>query len=307
MKSSQRVDVCCGGPGREREVSLASGHAVAQALGQAGCDVQLIEVDQRLDVSLIREGAVVFNVIHGTYGEDGTLQRELEAAAIPFLGSHSQASRLCMDKTATKKVAQAAGIPVPWGQQVDANNPQSARDLVSPTMTGLVVKPARDGSSVGLRFLPSKSFLLPALEELVAELGPIPFLVEERLPGPEYTVAILQDESGEPRALPPIAICPADGSYDYAAKYERDDTTYVKVSEPAEVELLSDYAIRLFKATECRHFGRVDFIKNSEGEFCALEINTLPGFTSHSLVPMAADWDGLDFTELCVYLVSLIE
>ena len=307
MSETQLVDVLCGGPGREHEVSLVSGHAVAKALAEAGCDVQLVEVAQELDLSHLREGAKVFNIIHGTYGEDGTLQKVLDDAGVAYLGSDAAASRLCMNKTATKKLAQAKGIPVPWGQQIDANNPQAARDLVTPTMTGIVVKPARDGSSVGLRYLPSKSFLLPALEELVNELGPISFLVEERLPGPEYTVAVLQNPDGSWRALPSIAIVPAEGSYDYAAKYQRDDTQYLRVEDQEEVGKLSEYALRLAKAADCRHFARVDFMKNAAGEFCALEINTLPGFTDRSLVPLAASWAGLDFVQLCVYLVDLIE
>ncbi|TVR43436.1 MAG: D-alanine--D-alanine ligase [Planctomycetota bacterium] len=299
------VDVLMGGPGREREVSLKSGSAVTAALQASGYDARAVVVEQRLSLEDLRPGALVFNVIHGTYGEDGELQGQLDAWGRAYIGSDAVASRLCMDKTATRRRVSEAGLRIAWGAAIDPRNPASLRDLVPPTLTGLVVKPARDGSSVGLRFLPSKSFLLPTVEELVLELGPIPLLVEERLPGPEYTVAMVEQVPGEPRALPPIAICPAQGAYDYEAKYLRQDTRYQRVTDTALAAELQRRAEIAYGACGCRDFARIDFMAASDGDPCLLEINTLPGFTDHSLVPMAAAWSGMDFSALCQHLCSL--
>lgn len=299
------VDVVCGGPGREHDVSVTSGKAVYQALLSAGVDARLVTVDQTLELSQLRSGSVVFNVIHGTYGEDGTLQQVLDEAGRVYVGSGVAASRLCMDKDATKSMAQAAGIPVAWGRGLDVRNPMGIRDLVPPTLTGLVIKPRCDGSSVGLRFIPSKSFLLPTIEELIHELGPIPLLVEERLPGPEYTVAIIEQPDRSVQTLPPIAIVPAAGSYDYAAKYQRDDTAYEPVDDETLAQSLQALAEKAYLAAGCRDFARVDFMLNASAQPCLLELNTLPGFTNHSLVPKAAQWVGMDFNALCLHLIQL--
>jgi len=300
------VDVLMGGPGREAAVSRVSGSAVADALAEKGIDVARVEVGERLDPTSLRDDAIVFNLIHGTYGEDGTLQSELDAANRRYVGSGAAASRLCIDKDATRRRLQSEDLPVPWGATVDPRDPGAVRDFRTPTLTGLVVKPVTEGSSVGLRLLPSRSFLLPAVEELVAEIGPTRLLIEERLPGPEYTVAVLEDAGGEPRALPPLRIVPTDSeTYDYHAKYDSDETRYEFPDDPGLCERLRVLGLAAHRACGCRHLSRVDLMADRDGELRILEINTLPGFTSHSLVPKVAERAGIGFADLALRLADL--
>jgi D-alanine-D-alanine ligase len=297
-----KVDVVMGGPGREAAVSRRSGTAIASALRERGHDVQAIDLPGRLDPAALRHGAVVFNIVHGTYGEDGTLQAELDALGKPYVGSDAAASRLCMDKALTKERLTAAGLRVPWGVRVHLGQPFSPKDLKLPHHGGLVLKPVGDGSSVGLRMVPNPGFVLPAVEELIAEVGPQPYLIEERLPGPEYTVAILQDVDGL-RALPPIRVAPAQGVYDYQAKYERNDTNYEIVTDATLARTLSGIAESAFAACGCRDIARADIMKTADGAYAVLELNTLPGCTDHSLTPKAAAAAGISFGELCERLV----
>ena len=301
---SERVDVVMGGPGREAAVSRNSGTAIAAALAGAGYDVHIIEIDDRLALGDLRDDSVVFNIVHGTYGEDGVLQAELDAAGRVYVGSDAAASALCMDKELTKVRLREHDLPVPWGYAFNPRALTDPRDIKPPVFTGFVLKPQRDGSSVGLHLLPSLSFLLPALEEVVAEIGAVPMLLEERLTGDEYTVAIVEDESGQAQALPPIRIVPATDSYDYHAKYQADDTRYDIIDgEPAP--RLQALAVAAYQACGCRDFARVDLMAGGDGDLRILEVNTLPGFTSHSLVPKAAAAAGMDFATLCSRLVAL--
>ncbi len=297
------IDVVMGGPGREAAVSRVSGTAVADALVRRGHDVARIDCDGRLDVARLRPGAVVFNIIHGTYGEDGTLQAELDAAGRSYVGSDAAASRLCMDKAATKERLETHGIRVPWGRRLDLTKPFSPADLKLPHHAGLVLKPMADGSSVGLRMLANPSFLLPAIEELLRELGPVPYLVEERLPGPEYTVAVLDGDDG-PVALPAIAIRPAGGVFDYHAKYHSADTVEEVVADHVLSERLGAIAIAAHRACGCRDISRTDLMRTADGDYAALEINTLPGMTGASLTPKAAAAAGIAFDQLCERLAS---
>ena len=292
------IDVIFGGPGREAAVSRCSGTAIAAGLRRVGHDVVEIDLPGRLDPARLRSGAVAFNIVHGTYGEDGTLQAELEALGKTYVGSNAAASALCMDKEATKQRLTAAGLRVPWGAAVDLGAPFTTQDLKLPHHGPLVLKPRRDGSSVGLRMVPNPSFVLPAVEELIREVGAQPYLIEERLPGPEYTVAVLDDGRG-PQALPPIAVIPAAGVYDYQAKYHRDDTQYVPVADSTLAATLGAIAVQAFAACGCRDVARADLMRTTDGEFAVLEINTLPGFTDHSLTPKAAAAAGITFDALC--------
>lgn len=301
---NERVDVVFGGPGREAAVSRLSGAAIVDGLRAAGCDVAAVPVGDRIDPAALRDDAVVFNIVHGTYGEDGSAQDDLAAAGRVYVGSDARASRLCMDKEGCKQVLAGAGLPVPWGRVIDPTRPVDPRDLRPPSLAGFVLKPRRDGSSVGLRAIANLGFLLPTLEELVVELGPVPLLLEERLPGPEYTVAVLEDADGTPRALPPIRIVPASENYDYRAKYHSDDTRY-EILAPDAVPALGAYALRAYAACGCRDFARIDLMADRAGEPRILEVNTLPGFTAHSLVPKAAAAAGIDFPALCHRLVAL--
>ena len=207
-----------------------------------------------------------------------------------------------MDKHATKQRLQAKGIRVPWGVRLDLAKPFSSRDIKFPHHAGLVLKPANDGSSVGLKMIANPSFLLPAIEDILRELGPVPYLLEERLPGPEYTVAVI-DEVGGPRALPPLAISPASGVFDYEAKYHRSDTSEEPVTDAALAERLAVLGVAAHRACGCRDLSRTDIMRTADGDFAVLEINTLPGFTAQSLVPKAAAAAGIPFDELVERLV----
>jgi D-alanine-D-alanine ligase len=300
--SPLQVDVVMGGPGREAAVSRSSGRAIVAGLERRGLAVAAIDCAGELEPQRLRADAVVFNIIHGTYGEDGRLQRQLEGLGRAYVGSDAAASALCMDKDLTKARLREAGLRVPWGVRVHLGKPFAPRDLKLPHHGGLVLKPACDGSSVGLRMLANPSFVLPACEELLHEVGAVPYLIEERLPGPEYTVALLEDGSGL-RALPPIRIRPAEGVYDYQAKYHRDDTGYEIVQDCALAERLGAIGLAAFRACGCRDLARVDIMATGEGELAVLELNTLPGFTDHSLVPKAAAAAGIVFDELVERLV----
>lgn len=296
------VDVIMGGPGREAEVSRRSGTAIADALARSGVDVARVDLAGRLQPERLRTGAVVFNIVHGTYGEDGTLQAELDALGRSYVGSDAAVSRLCMDKRATKERLTAKGIRVPWGAAVHLGTPFSPKDLKIPHLGPVVMKPACDGSSMGLRMLANPSFILPACEELLAEVGAVPFLIEERLPGPEYTVAVI-DEDGGSRALPPLVISAASGVFDYEAKYHRADTQEVPVTDPVLAARLAAIGVASHQACGCRDLSRTDVMATGDGELAVLEINTLPGFTTASLTPKAAAAAGISFDELCVRLV----
>jgi D-alanine-D-alanine ligase len=297
------IDVLMGGPGREAAVSRRSGAAIAAGLAARGGDVQTIDLDGRLDPARLRPGAVVFNTVHGTYGEDGTLQAELDALGKSYVGSSAAVSHLCMDKAATKTVLEKAGIRVPWGRSLDLTKPFSPADLKLPNHAGLVLKPRNDGSSVGLKLLANPSFLLPAIEEILRELGPVPYLLEERLPGPEYTVAVI-DEDGGPRALPPIIINPGGGVFDYEAKYHRTDTSEEPIADAALAATLSAIAVAAHRACGCRDISRTDLMRTADGTYAVLEVNTLPGMTNASLTPKAAAAAGISFADLCWHLVS---
>lgn len=298
-----KVDVIMGGPGREAAVSRRSGAAIVAALHAKGHDVTEVDLAGELDAARLRPGAVAFNIVHGTYGEDGALQRVLEAAGVAYVGSDAVASALCMDKHATKQRLQQAGVRVPWGVRVDLSQPFVPRDLRFPHHAGLVLKPANDGSSVGLKMIANPSFVLPAIEEILREVGPIPYLIEERLPGPEYTVAVLDGADG-PVALPPLTIRAASGVFDYQAKYHRDDTVEVPVDDAALAARLGALGIAAHRACGCRDLSRTDVMRTADGDYAVLEINTLPGFTGQSLVPKAAAAAGISFDDLVERLVA---
>ncbi len=291
------IDVIMGGPGREAAVSRMSGSGIAAGLTRKGHDVVIVDLRGELEPARLRAGALAFNIVHGTYGEDGRLQAALEALGKSYVGSDAVASALCMDKDKTKKRLQDAGIRVPWGVRVHLGQPFSPKDLKLPNHGGLVLKPACDGSSVGLRMVANPSFVLPAIEELIKDVGAVPYLIEERLPGPEFTVAVLEDGPA-PRALPPIRVRPAEGVYDYEAKYTRDDTAYEILDDPVVAAKLGEIAVAAYRACGCRDLARVDIMATADGGLAVLELNTLPGFTSHSLVPKAAAAAGIGFDDL---------
>ena len=297
------IDVLMGGPGREAAISRRSGTAIVAGLTRRGHDVQAVEIVERLNPTMLRDGALVFNIVHGTYGEDGRLQAELDSLGKSYVGSDARVSALCMDKERTKECLKAANIRVPWGVAIHLGTPFNLKDFKLPHFGPLVLKPRSDGSSVGLRMVANPSFVLPTCEELIAEVGAIAYLLEEKLPGPEYTVAVLGD-GATAQALPPIAIKAANGLFDFAAKYTRTDTDESPVVEPQIAARLSELALAAHRAAGCRDISRSDLMRTVDGDYAVLEINTLPGFTDASLVPKAALAAGISFDELVERLVT---
>ncbi len=288
-----RVTVLSGGPSAEREVSLQSGAAIAAGLRRRGHAVHVSDIDAADLSALDHPADVVFPALHGTFGEDGTIQRILESRSMRFVGSGSAASALAIDKVRTKERAIALGIPTPEYEVVSAQAPGRLGVPV-------VVKPIDQGSSVLTSIVHSDAELEPAVQAVVREYGRA--LVERFIHGQEVTVGVLGDQT-----LPPIFIRAKSGFYDYDAKYRRDDTEYLfdDGTHSEAAARVSAMSRALFDALGCRHLGRVDWMLDAHGAPWLLEVNTLPGFTSHSLVPKAAARVGLPFDELVDRLVRL--
>ncbi|WP_225181936.1 D-alanine--D-alanine ligase [Pectobacterium aroidearum] len=303
---TEKVAVLLGGTSAEREVSLLSGQAVLAGLKEAGINAYAVDTRDVSVTTLKEEGFTkIFIALHGRGGEDGTLQGVLEFLGLPYTGSGVMASALTMDKLRTKQVWQAVGLPVSPYVALDRRQySEMAANALLATFTHLglplIVKPSREGSSVGMSKVNTLSELPAALEEAFRHDDDI--LVEKWLSGPEYTVAILGDE-----VLPSIRIQPAGTFYDYEAKYLSDDTQYFCPSGlPDEKEQeLAGLAMAAYRAVGCSGWGRVDFMLDSDGAFYLLEVNTSPGMTSHSLVPMAARQRGLTFSQLVVKILEL--
>jgi D-alanine-D-alanine ligase len=303
---TEKVAVLLGGTSAEREVSLLSGQAVLAGLKEAGINAHAVDTRDVSVTTLKEEGFTkIFIALHGRGGEDGTLQGVLEFLGLPYTGSGVMASALTMDKLRTKQVWQAVGLPVSPYVALDRRQySEMAANALLATFTHLglplIVKPSREGSSVGMSKVNTLSELPAALEEAFRHDDDI--LVEKWLSGPEYTVAILGDE-----VLPSIRIQPAGTFYDYEAKYLSDDTQYFcpsGLSDEKEQEL-AGLAMAAYRAVGCSGWGRVDFMLDSDGAFYLLEVNTSPGMTSHSLVPMAARQRGLTFSQLVVKILEL--
>ncbi|CAG4884117.1 D-alanine:D-alanine ligase [Georgfuchsia toluolica] len=297
-KNFGRVAVMFGGDSAEREVSLKSGTAVLKALRTAGIDAHAFDPSEK-PLSALRDEAYqrVFIALHGKGGEDGTLQGALEFMGIPYTGSGVLASALAMDKWRTKLVWQAAGIPVP---DYEVLMPRSDLAAVEARLgLPLFVKPANEGSSIGITKVKKKSELKKAYA-LAARHDSI-VLAERFLSGGEYTVGILDD-----RPLPVIKIEPATEYYDYAAKYERDDTKYLIPSglSAAKEQEMQELALYAFQVIGARGWGRIDVMLDAAGRAYALEANTAPGMTDHSLVPMAARAAGIGFEQLVVKVLA---
>ncbi len=283
-----------GGPSAEREISLASGQAVAAALRQRGHAVYESDITPDDLSALDRPTDVVFPALHGTFGEDGQLQAILARRNLPFVGSDAAASALCMDKVAAKRRVSELGIDTPAFAVLA--QPEAPAGLACP----LVVKPANQGSSVDTFVLRAPGELVPAIRQVVGRFGQA--LVERFVAGDEFTVGFLGAQ-----ALPPICVRPRRGFYDYQAKYLADDTEYLFEAghAPALLELLQRLSSRVFTGLGCRHLGRVDWIVDAAGRPWFLEVNTIPGFTGHSLVPKAAARIGIGFDELVERLVRM--
>lgn len=298
MSQFGKVAVLLGGKSAEREVSLMSGAAVLEALRSRGIDAHGFDPAQRPLEDLLREGfARAFIALHGRYGEDGTVQGALELLNIPYTGSGVMASALAMDKWRTKLVWQAVGIPTPRFEMLTAASDFAA--VVAKLGLPIIVKPSREGSTIGLTKVTQGDQLEAAFHLAVKHDAMV--LAEQFMSGSELTASILGDT-----ALPLIRIAAASGLYDYHAKYFADDTQYFCPSglPQAQEQVLQTLALRAFQIVGCSGWGRVDIMLDQNGAPHLLEVNTSPGMTSHSLVPMAAKVHGLAFPDLVIRILD---
>ncbi len=295
MSRKLNITVMLGGPSAEREVSLRTGTAVAQALRSLGHTVN--ELDPRTpDWTLPAGTEVVFLALHGTYGEDGTVQRQLDHLGVPYTGCDAEASRIAVDKVLTKEKCLQAGVPTAKYVTVTS----SAAPLPAGLTLPLVAKPSRQGSSVGLQFIERAEDWGAALAESLKFDSEV--LIEEKIVGRETTVAIL---AGRP--LPVVEIRPKTGSYDYQRKYTAGATEYFcpAAFDAATTQRIQDAALGAFKAVGGRDYARVDVMVRADGSPVVLEVNTLPGMTETSLLPKAAAAAGMTYAELCQRMIDL--
>lgn len=303
MNSYGKVAVMYGGNSAERPVSLNSGAAVLAALQSRGVDAWGFDPAERPLAALHDEGFQrVFIALHGRGGEDGCLQGALTLMNLPFTGSGVLASALAMDKWRSKLVWQALGLPIPDSAVLDAKTDFAA--VVEQLGLPLFVKPAREGSSIGIVKVKNAAELPAAYAEAARHDSLV--LAERALTGGEYTVTIL-GAGEQAQALPSIRIVPATEFYDYDAKYFRDDTRYLCPSglHPEQEARMRDLALRGYQALGCRGWARIDFLLDADGNPYLLEANTAPGMTSHSLAPMAARVAGLEFADLCLRILEM--
>ena len=293
-----RVAVLFGGKSAEREVSLKSGNAVLGALQSAGVDAFGIDVGDDFITRITREKIDrAFIILHGRGGEDGSMQGLLECLGIPYTGSGILASALAMDKLRTKQVWHSLGIPTPRHAVLssEADCISAGKELSFP----LIVKPAHEGSSIGMAKVSNVDELIVAWAD--ASKYDSQVLVEQWISGPEFTIATLRDQ-----VLPPIALGTPHTFYDYDAKYVANDTQYripCGLDSAKEQELM-DLTAKACEAIGIAGWGRLDVMQDTDGQFWLLEVNTAPGMTDHSLVPMAAKAAGLDFQQLVLSILA---
>lgn len=297
-----KVGVLYGGVSAERAVSLMSGAGVCEALRSVGVDAHLFDTGERPLSELAAERFErVFIALHGRFGEDGVIQGLLELLGLPYTGSGPMASSLSMDKIMTKKIWLQAGLPTP--AYAVAESEDDLNGVIDVVGLPLVVKPPHEGSTLGITKVASRDELLAAYR--LAARYDEHVLVEQFITGRELTVAIL-GKGKSARALPIIEIIAPDGNYDYEHKYISDDTQYVC---PAQLDdALTRDILRLAEKAYvelcCEGWARADFMLDGENRPWLLEMNTSPGMTSHSLVPMAAKAAGMTYAELCVAILS---
>jgi len=293
------IGVIAGGPSSEREISLCSGSAVYEALKQKGCNVRIFDITDNPDKSFKGiEIDMAFITLHGGFGEDGTVQRILETMNISYTGSGPDASRLALDKLLSKKIFEEQDIPVP--KYIALRDRTSVSDKCGDIAMPFVVKPLREGSSIGLSVVREKKYFDTALAEAFKYSSTV--IVEEFIAGRELTVGILDD-----MPLPVIEIVAKNGIYDYGAKYHDDETSYVvpAVIETFQFQRAQELAVKAHRSLGCRDFSRVDMRMNEKGEIFVLEVNTIPGLMERSLLPKAAQAIGLSFGDLCIKLLVL--
>jgi D-alanine-D-alanine ligase len=291
------VAVLLGGRSAEREVSLQSGQTVVTALESLGLDVRPVDPAESGWVDQLEGVACAFIALHGPGGEDGSIQGALQTLGIPYTGSGVLGSAIAMDKMRSKQLWEGVGISTGGFVTLSQDSDWQA---VMRRFGKVFVKPACEGSSIGMAPADSPEALRRAFEDAGNYSGEV--LAEQFIDGPEYTVAILGDQ-----ALPSIRMETDNEFYDYEAKYLSDDTSYhcpsgLSTEDEAEVAAL---ALRAFDALGCAVWGRVDMMRDADGRFYVLEVNTIPGMTSHSLVPMAAAAAGLDIPALVQRILEL--
>jgi len=302
-----KVAVLMGGDSAERPVSLMSGEGVLKALLSKGVDAHAFDPSQRPLEDLKAEGfSRCFVALHGRHGEDGTVQGALELMGIPYTGSGVMASAVAMDKVMTKRVWVAEGLPTPQWRllPLGQHGATVVRNVPDALGLPLIVKPAREGSSFGVTKVAGYSGMLEAVT-LAAQYDP-DVLCEEFIDGEEVTCPVLGD-GDDAVALPVIRIQAPDGNYDFEHKYHSDDTRYLCPSGlPAEEELnIQRIVVAAYRLLGCRGWGRADLmIRASDRQPFLLEMNTSPGMTGHSLVPMSARAAGLSYEDLCLHLLA---
>ena len=297
-----KVGVLYGGKSAERDVSLVSGKAVCEALASRGVDAHLFDTGVRSPAELQKENFDrVFIALHGRYGEDGCMQGMLEEMRIPYTGSGVMASAIAMDKIMTKRLWLAQGLPTPRYRVLDADTDFDA--VVSYLGLPLIVKPAHEGSTLGLTKVTDAAQMADAYAQAAKYDRSV--LAEEFISGMELTCTILELD-GKAEALPLIRIVAPGANYDYHNKYFSDETQYLcpcGLDEKIERQI-QQYALQSYKALGCRGWGRIDVIlRNGDNAPFWLELNSSPGMTGHSLVPMAARQAGLGYEDLCLTLL----
>ncbi len=288
-----------GGPGSERQVSLASGNAVLKALTSLGLDAVAVDVTGT-SIHLPPGTDLAFNVIHGTFGEDGQLQQALEDMGVPYTGAGVQSSRIAFDKNLAKAAFVAAGVPTPRAETIDVSTGPKLPSFPAP----FVVKPPREGSSVGVHIVKHQADAEAAMTD-AAKYGS-DILVEEFIAGMELTVAILND-----KALPVVHIIPPEGEYDFSSKYPwlsgSKGSQYICPADLDETATLvvQNAALAAHRSLGVEIYSRVDVLLDSQNRPFVLEANTIPGMTETSLLPKAAAATGISFPELCRMIAEL--
>ncbi len=294
---SERIAVLMGGVSREREISLESGRAVAEALRGLGMEVLPVDVHEDFERSFPGQRDrvdVAFIALHGCYGEDGQVQAYLDGLGMPYTGSGAGASRLAMDKPASKEVFLREGVPTAPFLRLERDERPGRIPFGFP----VVVKPAREGSTIGVTIVRSEDGLDGGLEEAFGCGDCV--IIEQFIEGDEVAAAVLCGEG-----LPLVRVQPARDFYDYEAKYCDAGTRYEvpAVLAPELAASISDAALRAYRVLGCGGLARVDTIAGGSGGCQVLEVNTVPGLTAHSLAPMAAGAAGIQFPELCVRMI----
>lgn len=301
VNSKLTVAVLMGGIGEERDISIQSGTCVARALEEAGLNVVTADIGpDKLEILDDSNIDVFFLALHGRFGEDGQLQQLLEDRALIYTGSGPKASRLAFDKMAGKKVFAQAGINVPPAVEISPGvGIEQLEEQLQQLGRKYVVKPLRQGSSVGISIVTDPRQAIAAAQKTCIEFGDC--MIEKFISGREVTVGILEDQ-----ALPIVEIRSKTGFYDYRAKYidERTEYLFDTIDDAAVSARIKTAALDCFNALGCRHFARVDLILGKDDIPYALEVNTIPGFTTHSLLPKAAAKAGLSMSDLCVRIVD---